>query len=96
MSEAATADDGGATPAIAEVRAAARAGDVGAQALYAQALAEGRGVVRDAAEALHWYALAANSGHAQSMNMLGRCHELGVGTAANAELAATWYRKAAR
>jgi TPR repeat protein len=29
------------------------------------------------------------------MNMLGRCHELGTGTPANAALAAVWYRKAA-
>jgi len=49
--------------ALQEVSAAAHAGDIDAQALLAQCLSEGRGVERDEAEAMHWYALAANSGH---------------------------------
>lgn len=81
--------------ALGRVREAARAGDVQAQMLYAQMLCEGRGVPCDPIEGLHWHVLAANSGHAFAMNMVGRCHELGVGTLANAELAAAWYRKAA-
>ncbi len=81
--------------ALAQVRNAARAGDVQAQMLYAQMLCEGRGVARDPAEGLHWHTLAANSGHAWAMNMVGRCHELGVGTPPNAELAAAWYRQSA-
>jgi TPR repeat protein len=80
---------------LASVRAAAMAGDIRAQALYAQMHCEGRSVVCDPAEGLHWYTLAANSGHAFAMNMVGRCHELGRGTMANAEVAAAWYRKAA-
>jgi TPR repeat protein len=79
----------------AEVRVAAHAGDIEAQALYAQMLCEGRGVAADAQEGLHWYALAANSGHAGAMNMLGRCHELGHGTPVDLERAVAWYRKAA-
>ncbi|HEY0230388.1 MAG TPA: tetratricopeptide repeat protein [Dokdonella sp.] len=82
--------------AAAEIRAAARAGDVDAQALYAQMFAEGRGVAADAGEAVYWYTLAGNSGHALAMNMVGRCHELGRGTPVNLELAAAWYRKAAQ
>ncbi len=81
--------------AFAQARAAAKAGDIRAQALYAQMHCEGRGVVRDPVEGLHWYTLAANSGHAFAMNMVGRCHELGSGTPANAALAAAWYRNAA-
>lgn len=81
--------------ALAQVRAAAEGGDAQAQMLYAQMLCEGRGVPRDLVEGLHWHTLAANSGHAFAMNMVGRCHELGQGTPANAELAAAWYRKAA-
>jgi TPR repeat protein len=81
--------------AFRRVRAAAHAGDIDAQTLYAQLLGEGRGVVENAHEALHWFSLAANSGHAGAMNMLGRCHELGRGTMVNLDLAATWYRKAA-
>jgi len=79
-----------------EVRRAARAGDIEAQALFAQMLIEGKGIERDPAEALHWYSLAANSGHALAMNMLGRCHELGTGTPIDFERAAAWYRKAAK
>ena len=86
----------GASVAVAEIRAAAAAGDIAAQALYAQILGEGRGVALDAVEALHWYTLAANSGDAAAANMVGRCHELGHGTRINFELAAAWYRKAAK
>jgi len=82
--------------AIAQVRAAASAGDIAAQALYAQMLSEGRGLAPDPVEALHWHTLAANSGDAAAMNMVGRCNELGCGTQVNLELAAAWYRKSAR
>jgi len=91
-------DDSGLAPGDAAgdvVRAAAHAGDIDAQALYAQLLCEGRGVAADAGEALHWFSLAANGGHAGAMNMLGRCHELGHGTPVDFERAAAWYRKAA-
>jgi TPR repeat protein len=87
---------GDASAAVAQVRAAASAGDIAAQALYAQMLSEGRGLAPDPVEALHWHTLAANSGDAAAMNMVGRCHELGCGTPINLELAATWYRKSAR
>ena len=81
--------------ALARVRAAARAGHVSAQSLYAQMLCEGRGTAVDAAEGLYWYTLAASAGDARAMNMVGRCHELGHGTPADVERAAAWYRKAA-
>lgn len=84
-------------PAVAAARIlrAARAGDVGAQALYARMRCEGRGVARNQVDGLYWYTVAANCGHAVAMNMVGRCHELGRGTPASCELAAVWYRKAA-
>jgi TPR repeat protein len=94
MSEALGESD--ASGAIAQVRAAAAAGDIAAQALYAQMLSEGRGLALDPVEALHWYTLAANSGNAAAMNMVGRCNELGRGPPVNMELAAAWYRKSAR
>ncbi len=81
--------------AVAEVHAAARAGHVGAQSLYAQMLCEGRGAPPDPAEGLYWYTLAASAGDARAMNMVGRCHELGHGTPADASRAAAWYRRAA-
>lgn len=82
--------------ALEQLRDAAHAGDVEAQVLHAQMHAEGRGVVRNTAEALYWYTLAASQGHAYAMNMVGRCHELGHGVAARAGIAAAWYRKAAQ
>jgi TPR repeat protein len=80
---------------IAEIRRAARSGDVGAQALLGQIFLEGRGVAIDEAEGLHWHAVAASAGNVESMNMVGRCHELGRGTPIDEALAAVWYRKAA-
>ena len=80
---------------IAEIRRAARSGDVAAQALLGQIFLEGRGVAIDEAEGFHWHAVAASAGHVESMNMVGRCHELGRGTAIDEALAAVWYRKAA-
>jgi TPR repeat protein len=80
---------------IAEIRRAARRGDVGAQALLGQIYLEGRGVAVDEAEGLHWHAVAASAGNVESMNMVGRCHELGRGTPVDEALAAVWYRKAA-
>jgi TPR repeat protein len=81
--------------AIANIRRAARIGDVEAQALLGQMFLEGRGVEVDEAEGLHWHAVAASAGNAESMNMVGRCHELGRGTPIDEALAAAWYRKAA-
>ncbi len=81
--------------AIAEIRRAARSGDVGAQALLGQVFLEGRGVEVDEAEGFHWHAVAASAGNIESMNMVGRCHELGRGTVVDETLAAVWYRKAA-
>src|SRR5690242_16111610 len=81
--------------AVAEIRRAARSGDVGAQALLGQMFLEGRGVAVDEAEGFHWHAVAASAGHVESMNMVGRCHELGRGTPVDEVLAAVWYRKAA-
>ena len=56
---------------------------------------EGRGLQADPDEAFHWYSVAANLGEPMAMNMLGRCHELGLGTPVDMALAAVWYRKAA-
>ncbi|USI99729.1 sel1 repeat family protein [Xanthomonas prunicola] len=75
-------------------KAAARQ-DVGAQLLLAQMYAEGRGIPADPAMAMLWYEVAANAGHPEAMNRLGRCHELGFGTDTNEVLAALWYRRAA-
>ena len=74
--------------------AAARLGHAEAQAVIGQWTLDGRGVERNAEEALHWFLLAAHNAHAMGMNMAGRCHEQGWGTAVDAGKAAHWYRLA--
>ncbi|QBB69763.1 sel1 repeat family protein [Pseudolysobacter antarcticus] len=74
---------------------AAEHGDAIAQALFAQLLLDGNGVMRDREMAWHWFQLAAHTGHVMAMNMLGRCCEFGWGRAIDIELAAVWYRRAA-
>ena len=81
--------------AVTGIRQLAEHGDSGAQFVLAQLLIEGRGIDHDAAEALYWFQLAASAGHARAANMVGRCHQLGVGTPINVEIAAAWYRRAA-
>lgn len=73
----------------------AGAGIAEAQALYAQALLDGRGVARDPVEALRLFIEAAQAGHVMAMNMVGRCCEQGWGTPADKTLAAQWYKAAA-
>jgi len=82
--------------AAAWVEAAARLGHTEAQAVLGQWLLDGRGIERDAVQALHWFLCAAQSGHAMAMNMAGRCHEQGWGTAVDAGKAAHWYQQAVR
>lgn len=77
------------------LRAGAEAGLPEAQAAWAQALLDGRGVAADPAAALGWFHKAANAGHVMAMNMVGRCHEKGWGTAENRAEAARWYGLAA-
>jgi len=75
---------------------AAGQGVVDAQALLGQILLDGRGIERDAALAVKWFAIAAHRGHPMAHNMLGRCHEHGWGCEANVERAAGHYLKAAQ
>ncbi|MCO5397009.1 tetratricopeptide repeat protein [Ralstonia soli] len=75
--------------------AAARRGHTEAQAIFGQWLLDGRGVDRNAAEALFWFKTAALSGHAMAANMLGRCYEHGWGAPACDKTATHWYARAA-
>ena len=79
----------------ARIRQAAVDGDVSAQIGLGHMLLEGHGTPRDADAALRWFQLAARVGHADAINMVGRCHELGWGTARNTRIAAQVYRVAA-
>ena len=74
---------------------AARRGHTEAQTLYGQWLLDGRGVKRNATEALYWFKTAALAGHAMGANMLGRCYEHGWGTPACDKTATHWYARAA-
>lgn len=75
--------------------AAAVGGSHAAQVTYAQMLLDGRGVPQDLPAAFRWFGIAAGGGDIDGVNMLGRCHELGWGTAINLDEARACYQRAA-
>jgi len=77
--------------AVGWIEAAARHGLIEAQLLFGQALLD-RG---EAAQALSWFRVAASTGHAPALNMVGRCYEKGWGMPADPASAAAHYRRAA-
>jgi TPR repeat protein len=77
------------------VREAAEAGSAQAQALLGQLLLDGNGVARDASAALAWFTRGAAQHHVMALNMVGRCYDLGWGTAVDKRRAAECYRIAA-
>lgn len=78
------------------IKAAALAGMARAQVLWGQYLLDGIGnVPRDPAAAVEWFRAAARAGVPEGMNMLGRCHEMGWGTAKDHAEAARLFRQAA-
>lgn len=77
------------------VRAAAGAGIADAQAVYGQMLLDGAGVATNAPAALRWFVRAAAQHHVMAINMVGRCYDLGWGTAPDKTRAAECYRIAA-
>lgn len=78
------------------IAAAAANGIVEAQAVYGHLLLAGKGVPADPVAALIWFKHAAHADHSMAMNMVGRCYELGWGTARCFEVAVYWYRLAAK
>jgi uncharacterized protein len=70
-------------------------GDADAQAMLGQCCLDGRGVDRDATQALNWFRLAAQQGNLMALNMLGRCQEYGWGCVPDISAALTNYRLAA-
>lgn len=74
---------------------AAEAGDAAAQAAFGQLLLDGDGVARDARAALVWFTRSAAQHHLMALNMVGRCFDLGWGTAVDKGRAAQCYRIAA-
>lgn len=56
----------------------------------------GNAVIKDPAESIKWYSLAANQGHAHSMYTLGRMYSEGRGTPIDLTTALQWFEKAAQ
>ena len=77
------------------IRRAADAGLPDAQAMLGQMLLDGQGVEVDPAAALLWFTRAAAQQHLMALNMVGRCYDLGWGTAVDKGRAAECYRVAA-
>jgi TPR repeat protein len=78
-----------------EIKATAETGDPKAQHKLGYCYQYGKGVNKDATEALKWYRHAAEKGYAEAQNDLGACYYAGEIVTKNAAEAARWYRKAA-
>jgi TPR repeat protein len=78
------------------VESAAHYGLLTAQMAWARMLLHGQGAPMDQEAACHWFSVAAESGDAEAINMVGRCYELGWGVPANPRYAESHYRQAAR
>jgi localization factor PodJL len=79
----------------AELRAAAAAGDPAAAYHVANLYAEGRGTLRDLAQAAAWYQRAADAGMTPALYRLASLHERGQGVPKNLGRAVALYRDAA-
>lgn len=80
---------------LALIREAAEAGLADAQAVLGQMLLDGTEVPRDARAGFGWFLRAAAQQHLVSLNMVGRCYELGWGVEPDPTRAAECYRVAA-
>jgi len=77
------------------VRSAAECGIAAAQLRLGRMLLAGQGIECDKAGAFVWFSRAAAQRDADAMNMMGRCHENGWGTALDEGLAAHGYLSSA-
>lgn len=77
------------------VRISAEGGLAEAQLVWGQMLLDGRDVAADPRAAFGWFVRAGQQGHAMAINMVGRCYDLGWGTAVDKVRAADWFRAAA-
>ena len=84
-----------AEPWVGPLRAAAEEGHAEAQALYGQVLLDGTAAPADPRAAIDWFVRAAAQHHVMALNMVGRCYDLGWGTAPDKRRAAECYRIAA-
>ena len=74
---------------------AAQAGDAGAQFNLGLMYANGTGVLKDSAEAVRWYRLAADQGLAEAQRNLGGMYANGNGVLKDGAEAVRWFRLAA-
>ena len=70
-------------------------GSVESQCAWGHVLLTGRGTERDPDAAFRWFQIAARSGDAAALNMLGRCYERAWGVAVELKEAARCYRLSA-
>lgn len=80
------------SPEIQALINSANTGDTEAQFKLGNSYDSGHGVGRDGKEALKWYLIAANAGHAEAQNSVGS----GYQAEKKYELAYEWYEKAAK
>ena len=80
---------------VTELRARAELGIAGAQFNLGVMYANGRGVLQDDFEAVHWYRRAADQGLAQAQGTLGVKYGLGEGVPEDDAEAARWFQLAA-
>jgi TPR repeat protein len=85
----------GAAPAIAELRTLAHGGDPEAALVLGMRYRDGDGVPRDEEEALKWYRLSADQGHAAGMDNVGFMHLRGLGVPQDFNIAAAYFKGAA-
>jgi TPR repeat protein len=78
-----------------ELRRRALRGNVAAQIEWGNRLLDGDGAPKDPEAALRWFKIAAGSGDAVALNMVGRCYEVGWGVRQDPEEAVRWFRLAA-
>jgi TPR repeat protein len=80
---------------VSEIRQRAETGCAKSQYAFGLALANGRNVAKDAAEAASWFRLAATQGHVKAQYQLGLAYDSGEGVPESASEAVKWYRLAA-
>lgn len=81
--------------ALRLLRPLADQGDASAQDTLGDMFANGEGVAKDSAEALHWYLLSAAKHDAPAQYRLGQMYENGEGVTQDKIEALHWYRLAA-
>lgn len=85
----------GSREAARAAEAAAKLGIVDAQLVWAQMLLSGTGTEQDSKAAFRWFKIAAAAKRPDTLNMLGRCYELGCGVEIDYAEAARLYGEAA-